>query len=82
MLNWCSAHTVCQTKEIQRLATVDILDVLKKNKDLFSGIHTGIEGDGDPFSVTVEDFFISLKVSLLICEERSQAVLLSLQGQD
>lgn len=35
------------------------------------GIQTGIEGDGDPFSITVENFLVKFKVSLLILEEGS-----------
>lgn len=36
----------------------------------YYGIQAGIEDDGDPFSVTVEDL-VSFKVSLLIPEEGS-----------
>lgn len=42
-----------------------------RTRTSYYGIQTGIEGDGDPFSITVEDFLVSFKVSLLILEEGS-----------
>lgn len=67
------SSTMCRAKETHRLATLNILDVLKKTEQepLNYGIQTGIEGDGDPFSITVEDFWVSFKISLLIFEEGS-----------
>lgn len=32
VLNWCPAYTTCQAKDTHRLATLNILDVLKKTE--------------------------------------------------
>lgn len=41
-----------------------------RTRTCYCGIQTGIEGDGDPSSTTVEDDLVNFYVSL-ICEEES-----------
>lgn len=50
------------SKGAHRLATINTLDVLKKLEQepaTCYRIQTGIEGDGDPSSTTVEDFLVN-----------------------
>lgn len=64
VFNWSPGPTWCWAKETHRLATISILDILKKPKQepvTHYGIQTSVEGDGDgdPSSTTVEDFLVN-----------------------
>lgn len=46
VLNCCPAHTMCQAKETQRLATLNIFDVLKKTEqELVTMVHRQVLKD-------------------------------------